>query len=75
MRFNEFSTNRFFFVKLFQANSSEIVRTCQKTFCFVLLKAKNGGKTRDEISCVKFMFITCDKKVNTVDIFIMVVAL
>ena len=29
-------------------------------------------KSRDEISCVKFMFITCDKKVKTGNVFIYV---
>ena len=60
-------------MKLFQTNSIEIVGACQESFGFevpnVLLKKKNG-KTRDVFSCVKFMFITCDKKINMVDIFI-----
>jgi len=34
----------------------------------------NGKNYRDGISCVKFVFITCDKKVNTVNIFIYVLA-
>jgi len=59
-------------MKLFQTSSIEIVRACQESFGFevpgVLLK--KNGKTRDEFSCVKFMLITCDKKVNIVDIFI-----
>ena len=58
-------------MKLFQTNSIEIVRACQESFGFevpsVLLKKKNG-KTRDVFSCVKFMFITCNKKINIVDI-------
>ena len=45
---------------------------CQDSFGFevpsVLLK--KNGKTRDVFSCVKFMFITCDKKINIVDILI-----
>jgi len=32
-------------------------------FCF-----KKNGKTSDVFSCVKFMFITCDKKINIVNI-------
>ena len=53
-------------MKLFQTNSIEIVRACQESFGFevpsVLLK-KVYGKIRDVFSCVKFMFITCDKKI------------
>ena len=59
-------------MKLFLTNSTEIVRACQESFGFevpnVLLK--NNGKTRYVFSCVKFMFITCDKKTNIVNIFI-----
>ena len=58
-------------MKLFQTNSIEIVRACQERFGFevpsMLLKKR---KTRDEFSCVKFMLITCDKKINIVDIFL-----
>jgi len=25
---------------------------------------KKNGKTRDAFSCIKFMFITCDEKIN-----------
>ena len=59
-------------MKLVQSNSIEIVRACQESFGFevpsVLLK--KNGKTRYVFSRVKFMFITCDKKINIVDIFI-----
>ena len=52
-------------MKLFQTNSIEIVRACQESFGFeapsVLLKKER--KTRDVFSCIKFMFITCDKKI------------
>ena len=34
----------------------------------VLLKKER--KTRDVFTCVKFMFITCDKKVNIVNFFV-----
>jgi len=65
-------------MKLFQINSIEIVRAWQKTFGFevpsVLLQ-KERKKTKDVFSCVKFMFITCDKKINIVDIFIYALAL
>ena len=48
-------------MKLFKTNNIEIVRACQESFDFevpsVLLKKKNG-KTRDKISCVKFVFVT-----------------
>jgi len=61
----DFTINRFF-MKLFQTNSIEIVRACQESFGFevpsVLLK--------DVFSCVTFMFVTCDKKVNIVNILI-----
>ena len=54
----DFTINRFF-TKLFQTNSTELVRACQKSFGFevpsVLLKKER--KTRDVFSCVKFMFI------------------
>ena len=59
-------------MKLFQTNSIEIVRACRESFGFevpsVLLK--KNGITRDEFSYVKFLFITCDKMVNIVNIFI-----
>ena len=59
-------------MKLFQTNSIEIVRVCQESFGFevpsVLLKKER--KTRYVFSCVKFMLITCDKKINIVNIFI-----
>ena len=59
-------------MKLFQTNSIDIVRACQESFGFevpsVLLKKTE--KTRDVFSCVKFMLITRDKKINIVDIFI-----
>jgi len=67
----DFTINRFF-MKLFQTNSIEIVRACQESFGFevpsVLLKKER--KTTDVFSCVKFMFITCDKMINVVNIFI-----
>jgi len=51
-------------MKLFQTNSTEIVRACQKSFGlkFPVFCLKKKGKTRDVFSCAKFMFITCDKK-------------
>jgi len=59
-------------MKLFQTNSIEIVRVCQESFGFevpsVLLK--KNGKTRDVFPCIKFLLITCDKKINIVNIFI-----
>jgi len=59
-------------MKLFQTNSNEIVRACRDSFGFEVLSVllKKNGKTRDEFSYVKFMFITCDKMVNIVNIFI-----
>jgi len=62
-------------MKLFQTNSIEIVRACQESFGFevpsVLLKKRTEKlKTGYVFSCVTFMFITCDKKVNIVDMFI-----
>jgi len=52
-------------MKLFQTNSIEIVQACQESFGFevpsVLLKKER--KTGDVFSCVKFMFMTCDKKI------------
>ena len=56
-------------MKLFKTNNIEIVRACQESFDFevpsVLLKkrtekpwTKIHGKTRDKISCVKFVFVT-----------------
>ena len=36
---------------------------------FPVFCLKKNGK-RDVFSCVKFVFITCDKKINIVDIFI-----
>ena len=69
----DFTINRFF-MKLFKTNSTEIVRVYRESFGFevpsVLLK--KNGKTRDVFSRVKFMFITCDKKINIVNIFITV---
>jgi len=58
-------------MKLFQTNSIEIMRVCQESFGFEVpsVMLKKERKTRDEFSCVKFMFITCDKKINTVNIF------
>jgi len=65
------STINRFFMKLFQTNSIEIVRVCQESFGFevpsVLLKKERKNYI---FLCVKFMFITCDKKINIVDIFI-----
>ena len=58
-------------MKLFQTNSIEIVRACQESFGFEVLSVLlKKGKTRYVFSCVKFMFITCDKKINIVNIFI-----
>ena len=31
---------------------------------------KKIGKNRDVFSCVKFMFITCEKKINIVNFFV-----
>jgi len=57
---------------MYQTNSIELVRACQGSFAFevpsVLLKKER--KTRDVFSCVKFMFITRDKKITIVNIFI-----
>ena len=59
----DFTINRFC-MKLFQTNSIEIERACQESFGlkFSVFCLKKNGKTRDVFSCVKFMFITCDKK-------------
>jgi len=67
----DFTINRFF-MKLFQTSSIEIVRACQESFGFKVPSVlfKKNGKTRDVFSCVKFMFINSDKKINIVDIFI-----
>jgi len=58
-------------MKLFHINSIEIVRACRESSVlkFPVSCLKKNGKTRDEFSCVEFMFITCDKKVYTVNIF------
>jgi len=69
---NKSQLNRFL-IKMFQTNNIEIVRACQESFGFKppsILFMKRTDKTGYEISCVKFMFITGNKKVNTVCIFI-----
>ena len=60
-------------MKPFQTNSIEIVRACHESFGFEIpsVLLKKNRKTRDVFSCVKFMFITCDKKINIVNIFIL----
>ena len=57
-------------MKLFQTNSIEIVRVCPESFGFELpsvLLTKRTEKNTDELSCNKSMFITCDKKANTLN--------
>jgi len=69
----DFTINRFL-MKLFQTNNIEIVRACSvkrvSVLKFPAFCLKKNGKTIDVFSCVKFMFITCDKKINIVNIFI-----
>jgi len=61
-------------MKLFRTNSIEIVRACQESLVLILkfpvFCLKKERKTRDVFSFVKFMFITCGKKINIVNIFI-----
>ena len=59
-------------MKLFQTNSIEIVRACQESLVlkFPVFCLKKNGKTGYVFSFVKFMFITCGKKINIVNIFI-----
>jgi len=55
---------------VFERANFEIVRACQESFGFEVPGKKKNGKTRYVFSCVKFTFITCDEKINIVDIFI-----
>jgi len=61
-------------MKLFQTNTAEIVRSSQESFYFehpnVLLTKRTEKLKMKFHSCIKFVHVTCNKKVNTVNIFI-----
>jgi len=52
-------------MEFFLETTAPVVNAIVNMFCL-----KKNGKTRDVFSCVKFMFITCDEKINIVNIFI-----
>ena len=59
-------------MKLYQTNSTEMCEPVKRVSVlkFPVFCLKKNRKTRDVLSCVKFVFITCDKKINIFNIFI-----